>query len=260
MLSTQQRRQLAHDGYLQIKGLVSPAQIEHARRAINISIGRGMDKADMARLRVQSFCPELREASPLMNLLAHGPIRPIAESLIGKGQIRPGSQGAAQINLRFPIEEKDQLALEPHLDGMASRTNAVPTGQLRNFTALIGVMLSGQHDINQGNFTVWPGTHLMNAAYLRRAGPQSLIDAMPDIALPTPVQIKGDAGDVIISHYLLSHGTAPNLGADVRYMVFFRLTHVDHDEQRWESLCDPWLQWPGLRDVAPPLPADPARC
>lgn len=236
-------------GYVTIPGLVSQALVEHARRAINISIGRGMDVKDMPGFRVQSFCPELREDRALMGLLLESGIWGIAESLIGAGQIRPGSQGAAQINLRFPVEEGRRMPIEPHLDGMASRTNKVPSGQLHNFTALIGVMLSDMPTRDRGNFTVFPGSHLLNAAYLKGKGPKSLLDGMPDVVLPEPVQIVGRPGDVVLAHYLLSHGTAVNWSSDVRYMVFFRLVHTDHDAQKWDSLTDLWLHWPGIRAV-----------
>jgi hypothetical protein len=248
-LSRSQCRFFYEQGYVFLPGMVSPALADHARRAINISVGRGMNVEDMPSLRVQSFCPELREDPALMGLLLESGIWGVAESLIGAGQIRPGSQGNAQINLRFPIEEAARLPLEPHLDGMASRANKVPKGQLRNFTALIGVMLADISTPDRGNFTVWPGSHLLNAAWLRENGIHSLLEGMPAVSLPEPVQITGRAGDLILCHYLLSHGTAANLSPDVRYMVFFRLAHVDHDAQRWESMADPWLQWPGIREA-----------
>jgi hypothetical protein len=210
-----------------------------------------MDAKDMPGFRVQSFCPELREDPALMGLLLASGIWGVAESLIGEGQIRPGSQGAAQINLRFPVDEGQRMPIEPHLDGMASRTNKIPSGQLRNFTALVGVMLSDLPTRDRGNFTVFPGSHLLNAAYLKEKGPKTLLDGMPDVVLPEPVQITGLPGDEILAHYLLSHGTAVNCSSDVRYMVFFRLAHIDHDAQKWDSLTDLWLQWPGIRAVWP---------
>jgi hypothetical protein len=39
-------------------------------------------------------------------------------------------------------------------------------------------------------------------------------------------------------------------------MVFFRLTHIDHDRDKWRSLEDLWLHWPGMRELrAPPAGA-----
>jgi ectoine hydroxylase-related dioxygenase (phytanoyl-CoA dioxygenase family) len=137
---------------------------------------------------------------------------------------------------------------------MASKTNGVPSGQLRSFTMLIGVMLSDMPGEDRGNFTVWPGSHLLNAAYLREVGPRSLLEHMPQVELPEPVQIVGQAGDIVLAHYLLSHGTAQNLSHDIRYMVFFRLTHIGHDQEQWRSLEELWLHWPGLHDLRGPRP------
>jgi len=72
---------------------------------------------------------------------------------------------------------------------------------------------------------------------------------MPKVSLPEPTQVTGQPGDVVLTHYLLSHDTSPNVSANVRYMIFFRLTHVDHETQKWDSMTDPWLQWPGIRAV-----------
>ena len=246
-LSNRQRAFFRKEGYVMLPGLISPAYVRQARRAINISVGQGMNVEDMPRLRVQSFCPELRDSAPLMSLLLQTGLRSLSESLIGEGELRPGSQGGAQINLRFPVHEGVRKPLLPHLDGMSSPTNAVPPGHLRNFTALVGVLLSDVLEEDEGNFTVWPGTHLLNADYLQRVGARKLLDGMPDIALPPPLQLTGRAGDVVIAHYLLSHGTAASWGCDVRYMAFFRLTHVRHDHDQWQSLEDPWRQWPGIR-------------
>lgn len=247
-LSEAQARFFRESGYLQIPEMVDRQLIVRARRAINISVGQGMDKAEMPRLRVRSFCPELREAPALMDLLLESGIWQLGQSLLGHGQVRPGSQGAAQINLRFPVERGPQIPLEPHLDGMASKSNSVPAGQLHSFTALIGVMLNDMPYTDAGNFAVWPGSHLLNETYLRQAGPKSLLEGMPDVALGEPVQITGRTGDVVLSHYLLSHGTASNWSSEIRYMVFFRLTHIDHDRHKWTSLTNLWLQWPGLRE------------
>ncbi len=51
---------------------------------------------------------------------------------------------------------------------------------------------------------------------------------------------------MVLAHYLLSHSVAPNASPNVRYAIFFRLTHVDHARQKWESMADPWLQWEGI--------------
>ena len=255
VLSERELLDLVNAGYVVLRNRVDEELVRAAKRAINISLGQGIDPAALSRLRVTSFCPELRADPALMDLLERSGLWRLGESLLGTGQTMAGSQGNAQINLRFPVERGTLLPIEPHLDGMASRTNKVPAGTLQSFTALIGVMLSDMPEPECGNFTAWPGSHLLNARALKRDGPRSLLDRMPDVALGTPLQITGRAGDVVLSHYLLSHGTAPNWSSDIRYMVFFRLVRRHHPQEIWDSLADPWMQWPGvptgMRDAAP---------
>jgi len=47
--------------------------------------------------------------------------------------------------------------------------------------------------------------------------------------------------------------------AHPRYAIYFRLGHVDHKAQRFETLTDFWLEWEGIRAIAAergnPIPA-----
>ena len=246
VLSERELQDFVNDGYVVLRNRVGSDLVRAAKRAINISVSQGIDPDALNHLRVTSFCPELRSDPALMDLLECSDLWRLGESLLGKGQTVAGSQGNAQINLRFPVERGTPLPIEPHLDGIASRTNKVPAGTLQSFSALIGVMLSDMPEHEHGNFTVWPGSHLLNAKALKLDGPRSLLEHMPDIALGTPLQITGRAGDVALCHYLLSHGTAPNWSSDIRYMVFFRLARQNHPQEIWDSLVDPWMQWPGV--------------
>lgn len=252
ILSYAQRILFRQQGYLVVPRLVSLAQAAHARRAINMSLGQGIDPDNLPRLRVQSFCPELRTEPALMALLQNPGVTGAVGSLLGPGMTCPGSQGDAQINLRFPVVDGPPSPLIPHLDGMSAPSNFVPNGELRSFTALIGVMLNDIPTPDCGNFVVWPGSHLANASYLKEHGSHTLLERMPAVLLSEPRQICGATGDVVIAHYLLSHGTARNLGPDVRYMVFFRLVHVNHDTQKWDALAAPWMHWPGIRSLEDP--------
>lgn len=237
---------LVNAGYVVLRNRVGAELVSAAKRAINISLGQGIDPAALSRLRVTSFCPELRADPALMNLLERSGLWRLGEILLGTGQTMTGSQGNAQINLRFPVERGTLLPIEPHLDGVASRTNKVPAGTLQSFSMLIGVMMSDMLEPQCGNFTVWPGSHLLNARALKRDGPRSLLDHMPNVTLGAPLQITGRSGDVVLCHYLVSHGTAPNWSSDIRYMVFFRLVRQNHPQEIWDSLTDPWMQWPGV--------------
>ena len=86
-------------------------------------------------------------------------------------------------------------------------------------------------------------------AYFRQHGPQTLLDGMPPLELPAPEQVTAQAGDAVFCHYQLAHGIAGNSSPHIRYAVFFRLCHVDHEAVHWQCMTDIWLEWAGMRDI-----------
>jgi hypothetical protein len=245
-LTLEQKRTFAAQGYLPLPGIVPREKVEAALRAINHSLGfRGLPPEKLTEYSARSYCPELQGDPVITDLLHATPLWSVAESLIGPGKIRPVRSG--QIALRFP--RPDPRMPPPHLDGMYTPTNGVPQGTIANFTALVGVFLSDLPGPNAGNFTVWPGTHLLYEQYFRRHGPQSLLQGMPPVELPEPVQITGRAGDAVLCHYQLAHTANGNGSPHIRYAVFFRLSHVDHERHHWDCMTDIWLEWEGMRDV-----------
>ncbi len=247
-LTDDQRRSLYTDGYVRLPGAVPREKVHAALRAINASLGsEGMDPAKLVTYRAQSYCPELQQSPYITGLLTDTPVWSAAESVIGEGRIRPVRGG--QIALRFPTMDEPPREPQPHLDGMYTPTNGVPEGTIANFTALIGVLLSDLTGPYAGNFTVWPGTHHIYERYFREHGPQSLLNGMPPVELPEPVQVTGQAGDVFLVHYQLAHGIAGNSSPHIRYAIFFRLLHVDHDQLHWECMTDIWREWAGMRDL-----------
>ena len=196
--------------------------------------------------RAQSYCPELQGAPAIVDLLNASGLLEYAESAIGAGKLLPVQSG--QIALRFPTLEPLRPA-HPHLDGMYTPTNGVPQGTIRNFTALIGVYLSQASGPDMGNLWVWPGTHRLYEQYFRERGPQALLEGMPPVELPEPQQLIADPGDAVLCHYQLGHGIGGNSSPHVRYAIYFRLSHVDHETNRWECMTDIWREWEGMRDV-----------
>lgn len=244
-LTEVQRQRLVEDGYLQLPGMVPQERVAAALRAINSSLGdRGMAPDDLPTLRSQSYCGELIHDRAILDLLYGSGLWGLAEELVATDGLQAVDKG--QIALRFPTMAAPG-AVRPHLDGMYSPTNGVPKGEILNYTMLVGVMLSDVTEAGRGNLTVWPGSHRQHGAYFAEHGPQALLDGMPPVDKAPPVQLLGRAGDAVLCHYLLAHGVAPNVGPDIRYAVYFRLRHSDHDARKWDSMMDPWIEWEGLR-------------
>jgi hypothetical protein len=254
-LSPSQRRALYDDGYVVLPGVVPPAAVQQALRAINSSLGaRGMHPDMLPQFRAQTYCPEITGTEPISDLMNRSPLFDLCESAVGRGQLRPVRGG--QVALRFPTEGQPAPP-GPHIDGMYTPTNGVPKGTIANFTALAGVFLSDVPEPFCGNFSVWPGTHRLFEEHFRRVGPQALLEGMPKVEMPPCRQITARAGDAILCHYQLAHGVAGNGSPHVRYAIFFRLHHVDHESVHWECMTDIWREWAGMRQVV--AAAEPGR-
>jgi hypothetical protein len=244
-LGWSQKQRLARDGYLVMRGLVPPVRIEAALAAINRSLGeKGLPPDRLADMRAKTFCPELVRTPELKGLYGETPARELAEAAIGR--VRPPIE--AQIALRFPQAQARPLV--PHIDGMYAPGNGVPVGTLLHFTGLIGIFLSDVTMPDAGNFTVWPGSHRLLEAHFRQHGTSSIVSGFPAVDLPEPRPLTGRAGDVVLAHYALAHAAGANLSPHVRYAVFFRLYHADHDRAGTRPLTDQWSLWEGMRGVA----------
>jgi hypothetical protein len=243
-VSPDQRRALREEGYALFPGAVATDLREAALRAINGSIGNeGLPRDRLPGFRARTFTPELVASPAIVDLYARSPLSALAQSVIGQGRVKAPGEG--QIALRFPTPGPASPAV-PHIDGIFTPGNGVPPGTLNHFTALAGVFLSDVAEVDRGNLTVWPGSHLLLADHLRSHGVGAVVDRYPDLPLPAPRPILARAGDAILAHYQLAHGIAANLGPHIRYAVFFRLFHLEHARYGTRPLVEPWLEWETL--------------
>ncbi|MEK3890499.1 phytanoyl-CoA dioxygenase family protein [Bacillus sp. FSL K6-3431] len=241
-LSYIQRKELFEKGYVHIPGVIPQAMLNEVRKAINHSLGEeGMDKEELATFRSQSYCPELQYTPVISDLYHRTPIHDLVDSVIDTTKIFPIN--GAQIALRFPRLDDPAPEARPHIDGMYSPNNGVTEGTIQNFTALVGVLLSDLTEDDAGNFTVWPGTHRTFESYFSENGPEVLLNGMPPVEMPEPIQIKGKAGDIVFCHYQLAHGIGPNISPDIRYAVFFRINHVEVKNDWKAPMSNIWMHY-----------------
>ena len=251
-LTAEQRSRFVRDGFLHVPGVVPPRVLARARRAINHSLGSGIDRNDLVRFNNQTFCAELRADPRLLGLATTPAVWSLVRALLGDRRTARPRQ--CQIALRFPRPEgTPRRIVGPHIDGYHTPHNGVPDdGVVRNFTLLLGVMLSDVLEPFSGNFTVWPGTHHRMQRYFRDHGVNSLQGGDVGglgLRLPKPAPVLGHAGDIVLAHYQVAHTASPNLSGDIRYMCFFRLAVRNLGSHRVASMLDIWRDWPALRDV-----------
>lgn len=247
MLNPQQKRELVTDGYTIVRGAVPRVMIDAARKAINQCLGDdGIPPEQLPTYRAQSYCPQINRTPVMIDLFEKTPLRPMVESAFGTGNLLPVE--GVQIALRFPNTDDPAKPPRGHLDGIGTDVNGIPKGQFRRgFTALVTLLLVDLPDVTAGNFTVWPGSHIVAEKFFQEATPDELKKGMPELDLPRePVMITGDAGDAVISHHQLVHGAAPNASPNIRYAAIFRARHKDVKANGTDVMTDIWREWPGL--------------
>ena len=246
-LTKLQKQQFFEQGFLHIPGVVPRVMVDEALRAINHSLGEGLPAEDIQKTRAQTYCRELTQLPVISDLLNGTPAFSLAESAIEPGRVRRSNSG--QIALRFPSFQDPPQPPGGHVDGMHTPTNGVPKGTIGNFSMLVGVLLSDLPAPFCGNFTVFPGTHHQFEKYWQEQGAESLLEGMPKVQMPEPLQIIGKAGDIVLAHWATAHGAAVNVSPHVRYACFFRLKHEDHDSHPRETMTDIWKDWPAMRQL-----------
>ena len=155
-------------------------------------------------------------APALTALLTGSPAFGLAESLTGPGTLELPWQMQVTLNIP-PFPHRPGMH---HLDGAPGEADGRPG----TFTMLAGVLMSDQRGQDAGNLWVRPGTHLTHAEYFREHGPEAFFAAggYPPIRRPEPEQVTGQAGDLVLAHYLLGHNIGGNTSAAARRAVYFR--------------------------------------
>jgi ectoine hydroxylase-related dioxygenase (phytanoyl-CoA dioxygenase family) len=180
----------------------------------------------------------------LLRLLRETPVASLAKSLCAATALEIAFD-QAQIALCLPPFPHSPGG--GHIDGCEFDEDGRPG----SFTMLIGVLLSDQTRENTGNLWVWPGTHRTHAAYFREHGPDSIATCeqhMPRIDLHAPTQVVGNAGDLVLAHYLLGHNTGGNYESDeIRRCVYYRVRKLGHLDRWREAITDERLEFDGVR-------------
>ena len=236
------------NGFGHFAGLIDEAVIAAARRKIDEDLAANYDPARKAEYDARSFCPGILGKPEIMNLLGHTEVRQRISTLLEMKELRSGGQG--QVALRRAHNTEAQEPPHPHIDGIPYPLNGVVGDEISPFSLLVGVFLSEVQTQFAGNFTVWPGSHLVLERYFRERGPQATREGMPSAPIGEPKQLLCSPGDVVLCHYQLAHAAAVNTSDNDRYAVFFRLTPRDLDstqpgyrEAAWLHLTHIWTGW-----------------
>ena len=264
---------LRRDGFARVPAAVAPGLLRAAKREVLRSLGAG-EHGGPEGFRGKAFV----QHAALTDLFNASVLQPLVAGLLGGAEAAtpPPRASGAQLALRFPgdmcdpgtcdcsRERFDGVRREWHIDGLPN--NFVPGvtdhwGTIKNFDALVGVLLSDVEEPMSGELCVYPGSHTALTAHFRERGLDD-VRARGNEALPkgagsdgvvgtAPTHCLGKAGDAFIANYMLAHFVAPNTAAEIRTAVYFRVhgatfdDAVSHDPR---PMMDAWTNWAGLRD------------
>jgi Phytanoyl-CoA dioxygenase (PhyH) len=239
VLTSQQAEEFANRGFVLIPQVVPGDRVNRANARVDELIAAD-PPADGSRGNHFYFLTAAGEPA-LLATLTGTPAFGLAGELAGPGTLEEPGQVQVALNIP-PFPHRPGI---PHIDAGNDKPDGEPTGH--TFTLLAGVLLTDQLTEDAGNLWVWPGTHLVHAAYFRAHGPEQFC-AYPPVPLPAPEQVTGRAGDLLLAHYLLGHNIGGNVASrQVRRALYFRVSARGHASRRSAFLQDPWLDYPAVR-------------
>ena len=260
-LSEAELRAFVRDGYLVVRGGAAAADVAQAKAFIN---GRlSLPKREFQPFGEYAAAPiitpevggDAANAPEVVGVAKSASVARLISQVVGPGKVAP--IGGCQIALRFP-HVVDSLvaggaAVSLKVGGRDWHTDGLRQGKKHSFSLLVGVALSDSPGADSGNLCVWPGSHRTTVDLMRHpdgkvrrdnGGYEEEDGPLPDLG--TPVQLHLRAGDLVIAHHTLAHCGGPHVGADIRYMLYYRVRHVDWPRLVSEQCLDKGGLWHDL--------------
>jgi hypothetical protein len=245
-------------GYLRIQGLLSREEAERYRQLILAMVPRDLTipfpwKSIAGRIKPyhEGYGDQetrygyeddgIWDTPELIPLLCHEGLYGVARELIGTSELR-AQDGTIGITLRnddagfsvgaLPrpdfsnVTLSQPLHIDPSVPEDVDNFSFLPTElQVGGLFYLTDVEPGG------GGITVVPGGHklVQEEALAARSGGRQLHHNWKDIAgFPAPVEVTGEAGNFIMTHYLLPHAASHNRRERARVAYFIRFSRLDH--------------------------------
>ncbi len=245
MLSDDQLRAFARDGYLVVPGAVP----EPLLAAVDADVDRLLAERPPPPGTTGSHLVFTKPARvPAIDALVHGdsPIPALVQALVAPHTV-DHAFAYVQVVLNIPPHPSGPAAA--HLDGHRPHQSAPDT-----FSVLAAVFLGDETTAGRGNVWVWPGSHRVHERLLAERGPAVLLPVSghaahldPPLDLGEPVPVLARRGDVLLSHFLLGHASGPNTTATVRRVAYLRLRCDGHADRWAATLTDAFTEYAPVR-------------
>jgi hypothetical protein len=253
MFETRHWSELVRQGYTVVSGAIDARLLREAQAAAD-ALAALHPGGDWERSKDESW-REIRYCThPAFQAIVHATLDPLtAEILDSAPPLEP-----VQLAATMPgFATRARIGRAFHVDGGSGPALGV-------FNVLLGVALTAVESDTAGGFHVWPGSHERLAALFR----QQPVDApvhwgeaklagqkllQPDARMVVP---RLAAGDIVVAHSFISHGTSANTTNVRRDMIFQRRAAAPlwdsstQDAARARFMRDPWAFF-RLPDGAP---------
>ena len=216
-MTSEQREQFDTDGYLVLKGVLSPDEVRYYSSVLDVAHAQHPRAADdsLHLLSAVSSCPER------VDLIDHPATFPLVWSILGWTVHIYHSH----LDVHPPIAAPKPDWWHWHQDG-GRQNRELETDPRPRLSVKLAYWLSDVSEPGRGNLTLIPGSHKTNWL----PGPPKR-----DVPWPTPdgaLQVQVDAGDVVFFDRRIWHARSDNRSELTRKCVFLGYTY------RWIAIRD----------------------
>ena len=220
-MTAEQRAQFEQDGYLVIRGALTPDEVDYYTAAIDRVYAEQQAAGAVAPGKAMHLLSAVANCHEAVGLIDHPVTFPLVWSILGWNVHIYHSH----LDVHPNIPERAPFRFEWHQDG--GRQNRELEGDPRErLSVKLAYWLSDVSEPGRGNFKVVPGSHIKN-----------WIDGPPrrDVEWPDPegaIEVCADAGDVVVFDRRLWHARSDNSSDITRKAMFFGYT------LRWIAIRD----------------------
>jgi len=247
MLTEEQRRRFATDGYVLVPGVVDEPLLRAADAEVDALVAATPAAAGTVGPSFHFVPPALLPAADAA--LRDSGALALADELVAPHHL---DHALDHIQVALNIPPYPHRPGAPHIDGHR------PEEEIGSFTMLAAIFLGDETAPDRGNLWVWPGSHRGHQQLFAERGVDVLkgvsghaIMLDPPVWLGPGEPLLAGRGDLLLAHFLLGHNIGGNTSTDTRRILYYRLAADGHAERWAETFLDPFTEYPSLRTVAP---------
>jgi ectoine hydroxylase-related dioxygenase (phytanoyl-CoA dioxygenase family) len=213
-MSAQEREQFDRDGYLIIRSVLTPAEVELCRTAILAARDRAAATGTLSSSGALHLLSAVTHVPELAFLIDHPRTLRYITSMLGWNVHIYHSH----VDVHPHLHQQQPQWWHWHQDG-GRQNRELETDPRPRLSVKLAYWLSDVSEPGRGNFTVLPGSHTTNWL----PGPPAR-----DIPWPAPdgaTQITANPGDVVVFDRRLWHARSDNYSDITRIAAFFGYTY-----------------------------------